>query len=226
MDALQITYTLSAPGRRPAGLAWDGHYLWNADFGDGRLYRLDPESGAVAAGLLCPGILSGLAWDGESLWLGVLDKRWLLTINPRRLEVDRTLPVEEAGRVGGVAWDGNNLWVVDQQAGALLAVERESGRVVRRLVVPVAGGGLVYRDGALWLGAPQTMRFDQESGQFEWEGEQEDYALLKIDPADGVELARFPLDFFAAGLTWAGDSLWLSSARAGALYRGSLVRSW
>ena len=220
---LQMTRTFQSPGPRPAGLAWDGHYLWNADFGDGRLYRLSPQSGAPAASLLCPGVLSGLAWDGDRLWLGVLDKGWLLTIHPQRLDFDRTVPVADGGRVGGVAWDGAHLWVVSQETGALLAVEQASGRVVRRLPAPVAAGGLAYRDGALWLGAPETMRFDEEQGQFAWVGEQERYVLLKIDPADGQELARYPLDFFAAGLAWAEDGLWLSSARTAQIYRAELA---
>ncbi|MDW8141786.1 MAG: PKD domain-containing protein, partial [Candidatus Bipolaricaulota bacterium] len=61
---------IAAPGPSPVGLAWDGKTLWVADALDLKLYRIDPQTGAVLASLPSPTeIPDGLAWDGKTLWL-------------------------------------------------------------------------------------------------------------------------------------------------------------
>ncbi|MDT8307125.1 MAG: hypothetical protein RRC07_14435 [Anaerolineae bacterium] len=222
MTRLEIVDELPAPGLGPAGLAWDGEHLWNADFRSGRLYCLEPDSGTVVDSLLCPGVLSGLAWDGEHLWQAVLDESWLRCISPARHDFERTLVVEGATRLGGVAWDEEQLWAVDQ-AGALLAVAREQRAPVRQLAAPPAGGGLAWRDGQLWLGAPLYMRYEPRSGSFTWNTTEQRFALLVVDAATGGEQARYPLSFLPLGLAWAGDNLWLAHSVQGRLYRACLV---
>lgn len=60
----------TAPGHRPAALAWDGRYLWLTDRDAGRVDRFDPRveefTRAVAAPAFSPW---GLAWDGRHHWL-------------------------------------------------------------------------------------------------------------------------------------------------------------
>lgn len=222
MTLLEIVDELPAPGPGPTGLAWDGEHLWNADFRSGRLYCLEPATGAVVDSLLCPGVLSGLAWDGERLWQGLVDETWLRCINPLSHDLDRTLVVEGATRLGGVAWDGGQLWVVDQ-AGALLAVATEQQPPVQQYAAPPGGGGLAWRDGQLWLGAPLYMRYEPRSGSFTWNTTEQRFAVLVIDAASGEERGRYPLSFLPLGLAWDGDDLWLSHSVQGRLYRARLV---
>jgi outer membrane protein assembly factor BamB len=222
VSQIAVIAELPAPGKGPAGLAWDGRYLWNADFRSGRLYCLEPDTGAVVDSLLCPGVLSGVAWDGQHLWQTVMDENWLRAVNPRTHDFDRTLVVEGAVRLGDATWDGSQLWVVDQ-AGALLAVAAGQQAPLRQIAAPAAGGGLAWRDDVLWLAAPISMRYEPGSDSFIWNSAEERFALLALDAASGVELARYPLSFLPLGLAWVGDDLWLSDSTAARLYRARVA---
>lgn len=218
MSTLSLTTVRDAPGAAPAGLTWNGRFLWNADYRTGRLYRLHPRTLAVEDSFICPGNLSGLTWDGESLWQVLHTRGWLRCINPETHDFDRTLTIDEHGWLAGAAWDGRFLWTVSQQKGVLFALDPETGDIVRTIAVPTGSGGLAYRDGSLWLGIAYPMRFDATRFTFEWTGP-EQYAVLQLEEESGKETARHPLDFLPMGLTWQGDTLWLSDSRAGQLRR-------
>lgn len=222
MTELEIIGEFAAPGPAPAGLAWDGEDLWNADFRAGRIYRLEPQTGRLVDSLLCPGVVSGLTWDGTSLWVSIMDEGWLRCINPATHDIDRNVEVEEAGRLAGLTWDGEALWAVSQRHGRLLAVDRETGDVMQTLEVPVAGGGLAYREGRLWLGAPLGMRFNPETFDFEWAG-QRAFQLLAIEAASGRTAQRLDVDFLPMGLAWVGSELWLARTRPAGLVRARVV---
>ena len=222
MARLEVIAEQAAPGPAPAGLAWDGEHLWNADFEAGRIYGLEPATGRVVDSFLCPGVMSGLTWDGASLWVGLMDEGWLRCINPATHDFDRTVEVEEAGRLAGAAWDGEVVWAVSQRRGRLLAVDAEAGEVVRTAAVPVAGGGLAYKDGRLWLGAPDAMRFNPETYDFEWKGS-EAYELLAIEVSSGRTVERLALDFLPMGLAWVEGELWMARTRPAGLVRARVV---
>lgn len=228
MASIEVTDERAAPGPGPAGLAWDGRYLWNADFDAGRIYCLEPATGQVVDSLLCPGVVSGLTSDGAWLWVGVMDEGLLHAINPATHDFDRTLEVEDAGRLAGMAWDGSVLWAVSQRPGRLLAVDVGTGEVRRTLSVPVAGGGLAYREGRLWLGAPDAMRFNPETFDFEWVSDEgqapsEAYALLQIEADSGRTVARLAVGFLPMGLAWLDGKLWMARARPAGLVRARVV---
>lgn len=218
MSDIAISQRFAAPGGGPAGLAWDGDAVWNADFREGRLYRLAPTTGEVTESVLCPGVPSGLAWDGQHLWQAVLDEGWLRAFDPASHDFDRTIVVEEAGRLAGAAWDGDYLWVVSQERGRLLAIDPESETVARAIEVPVAAGGLAYREGALWVAAPERMRFNARSQDFQWESGERAFFLIRLEASSGREIERHSLDFLPLGLAWVDDALWLSNAARGELY--------
>jgi hypothetical protein len=222
MSSVSIVATYDAPGNGPAGLAWDGRGLWNADFTAGRIYAVDPGSGEVLRSLVCPGNLSGLAWDGRSLWQSLHEEGLLRRINPETKDFDQTIALPGHGWLSGVAWDGRNLWVVSQQKGKMLAVERESGRVIRTFSVPVAGGGLDYQDGHLWLSVAYPMAFDETYQQFEWQGEERSFALLQIDARDGREVTRHEAQHLYMGVAWVRGEIWLAHTGARKLYRGRI----
>ncbi len=220
---VEIEESYVAPGRGPAGLAWNGRFLFHADYREGKIFQLDAQNGQVVGSFICPGVLSGLAWDGRSLWQAILDEGWLRRINPETHDFDQTVVVPEAGWLSGVAWDGQRLWAVSQQQGKLFAIDAESGQVLRTLPCPVAGGGLAFHDGMLWLGAPDRMRFDAQAQQFEWVGEADKFVLVQIDTTDGREIGRFPLTFLPMGVAWINGALWLSQSQAHKLHRARLI---
>ncbi|GAB4282564.1 MAG: hypothetical protein Kow0080_36540 [Candidatus Promineifilaceae bacterium] len=222
MSELVIIDTISAPGGNPVGLAWDGRFLWNTDYTTAKIYRIDPKSGKHDIELVCPGNLSGLTWNGRALWQSLHDGGTLRRINPETNDFDQTIMVHEHGWLSGVTWDGTQLWAVSQQHGKIFALNQDSGEVIRTIPCPVAGGDLAFHNGTLWLGHAYPMSFDPVLEQFNWESEEESFALLQIDPADGREIARFPLQFVPMGLTWAGDDLWLAHMAGRKLYRARI----
>ena len=223
MGDVQILESYTAPGRGPVGLCTDGRFLWNADFSTGKIYRLDPATLESDIELVCPGNLSGLAWDGRSLWQSLHDGGTLRRINPDTNDFDQAIMVWEHGWLAGVAWDGTHLWTASQQHGKLFKLDPESGDVLATVPVPVAGGGLDFHDGSLWLGVAYPMRFDTRQQQFEWEGSEQRYAILRLDPATGTEQTRYHLDFLPMGLAWLGDQLWLSHVATRKLHRTQLI---
>lgn len=214
---------LTAPGQGPAGLAWDGHTLWNADFRDGLLYGIDPASGETRRTLRCHGNLSDLTWDGEALWQALYDEEALRKINPVTNDFDGQLALPNQGLLSGVAWDGESLWVVAQQQGQILAVDRDDGTVRRRLTVPVACGGMDYHAGHLWLSCATPMRYDTEGGGFVWLEGEPVYAVLQLDPADGREVARYLCDRLYTGICRQDGTLWLAQTGERRLYRASFA---
>ena len=82
MPKLTILQTYPAPARGPAGLAWDGRYLWNTDYSTAKIFCLQPDTAEPLRSFNCPGSLSGLAWDGRSLWQVMHMDGWLRRINP------------------------------------------------------------------------------------------------------------------------------------------------
>lgn len=223
MPELTIVASYDAPGRGPVGLAWDGRFLWNADYTAGAIFRLDPATGKQLGSLVCPGNLSGLAWDGRALWQSLHEAGWLRRINPETNDFDQTIVVHDYGWLSGLAWDGRHLWAVSQQKGRLVALDIESGDVVHTIPAPVAGGGVAYHDGSLWLGLAYPMTFDEQTEQFEWVGDEQHYAVLQLDPANGREIGRYPLDFLPMGLAWVNGELWLSHAGQRKLHRAQLA---
>jgi hypothetical protein len=59
----------SATNARPFGITWDGAALWVSDHQENKIYRVDPNTGALLNVFDSPGFTPrGLAWDGDSLW--------------------------------------------------------------------------------------------------------------------------------------------------------------
>ena len=222
MSNVTILQSYNAPARGPAGLAWDGRALWNTDYSTAKIFCLEPGAAEVVRSFNCPGSLSGLAWDGRALWQVLHMDGWLRRINPETGDIDQTIEVADHGWLSGAAWDGQYLWVASQQKGKIFAIDTQDGRVIHTIPAPVAAGGLTFHDGYLWLGFPYSMVFDETYGYFEWEGEEQQFAIAQIEPGDGREVERYAADFLPMGLAWANGDLWLSHASAAKLYRGRL----
>lgn len=222
---LVIDVSISAPGGCPAGLAWDGTTLWNADYCDGKIYGLDPDTGAVVNALYCPGNLSGVTWDGQALWQSLFDQEMIRCVNPATNDFDETIILTNQGWLSGMAWDGRQLWAVAQQRGRLLAVDKITHKMGAILPAAMAMGDIDYRDGSLWASIAEPMRFDPILERFEWSSDQLNYALVQIDPLDGREIGRFATEMLYSGLCWVGENLWLAHSSSRKLFRGHLVQS-
>ena len=96
----------------------------------------------------------------------------------------------------------------------------DRGEVAREIRIPVAAGGLAYRDNALWVAYPAHMTYS--GTEFHWLGTERRFYVAQVDIANGQERTRYELDFLPLGLCWVADSLWMSSAAQGKLYRAQI----
>lgn len=72
-------------------LAWDGRYLWSADWFLGIGFAIDPASGDTLHTYRTPGPGPvGMAWDGTHLWITDTERDSIWA-----LDLDDTTPVEE-----------------------------------------------------------------------------------------------------------------------------------
>jgi DNA-binding beta-propeller fold protein YncE len=78
-----IIKSLPAPGAEPRGLAWDGSYLWCAEYFSGKIYKLDPSNGAKvdSVSFQIMGDYGGITW-GNNGQLWVANGSYIYQINP------------------------------------------------------------------------------------------------------------------------------------------------
>lgn len=148
-------------------------------------------------------------------------------MNRTKIEKEFSYPVET---VGGVAFDGSAVWFSDPQNQAIVRVDRESGKVRRRLRGPKIGSGTTWDGERLWqIGDGRIQCIDPKTGKvvrsfpvptdgfasgLAWDGEAiwcgayEERRLYKLDPRTGKVLRTVQSDRFVTGITWVGDELW------------------
>ncbi len=141
-----------------AGTAFDGESLWQ--IGDRTIYKVDPSSGQILHRIPTPdGEASGMAWAEGALWVGAHRGKRIRKVDPETGEVLRTIDCDHF--VTGVSWVEGELWHGSHdverwdQAGALIRLQPEDGKTLRKLVLPPGRGcsGLeADGEGRLWCG--------------------------------------------------------------------------
>ncbi|MFD4837036.1 glutaminyl-peptide cyclotransferase [Achromobacter sp. NPDC058515] len=123
-----------------AGTAFDGKHLYQ--IADGRIQKVDPESGKVLATIPSPGggNDSGLAWADGSLWVGEYRQRKIHQIDPGTGRVLRTIASDRF--VTGVTWVDGQLWHGTWEEGEseLRRVEPATGEVLEAVEMPAGTG--------------------------------------------------------------------------------------
>ena len=140
MDAkLTLIGESPAPGTSPAGLFWDGKYLWSCDAASGHIYEhatSDPKLSVVAS-FPSPGkALVGLYKDDQYLWSADADGR---RIYQHRLDAALSVlaqyevPELNVGSepLSAVAYKDGNWWAVRDGKAVLLQIPQKSLRKVQ-----------------------------------------------------------------------------------------------
>lgn len=190
------------------GLAWDGENFWVLDSAHLTLYKLSGASGQVLAtfALSDAEYPTAVAWDGEGRRLFALDgnRNAVYQINPEngavvgRLELSAGVPL-------GMTWGDGVLWVSDFDAAKIYKISPDTGKVLRTVVVGVAGAALMslsWGAGALWV-------YDGNGNM-----------IYQIDPASGQKLGELvPPGPATVGLAWEGQRLWVADGSELKLYK-------
>ncbi|QVQ27807.1 glutamine cyclotransferase [Achromobacter deleyi] len=123
-----------------AGTAFDGKHLYQIS--DGRIQKLDPDSGKVLATIAAPGgdRASGMAWAEGSLWVGEYRERKIHQIDPDTGRVLRTIASNRF--VTGVTWVDGELWhgTWEGDESELRRVEPGTGEVLEAVEMPAGIG--------------------------------------------------------------------------------------
>lgn len=67
-----ILNSFPSPGPEPRGLAWDGSFLWCAEYSSGKIYKLNPSSGVKVDSVSFPlqSSFGGITWGSDDqIWV-------------------------------------------------------------------------------------------------------------------------------------------------------------
>ncbi|MFX1520513.1 MAG: Ig-like domain-containing protein [Promethearchaeota archaeon] len=218
VQGVDIVESIDLPGEDPAGLAWDGHYFWNADNEDNKFYKLNRSTGEVVDSIDFPPEWSpekgpgALTWDGSSLWALSGD---IYRIDSSTGEVIDSFPLPAKTRPQGLTWDGDALWYSDDANNKIYRINPSTGAVVSTIDSPEYNQETLAWDGHyLWI-ATVTYVPGDPSGKV---------VFYKISPSTGAVKESFPYPFGAPGdMAWDGHYLWVMDTHEDKIHKIDLV---
>ncbi|MFC2095422.1 PKD domain-containing protein [Candidatus Bipolaricaulota bacterium] len=193
-----VIETFTAPDRDPAGLAYDGSFLWLSDWKTGLIYRIRALDGFVMDTFEAPGQpLASLNVD----------------VSPAGIV---PAPPVNPPSPGGLAWGDGALWVACLSDGKIYKVNPHMPTSDPNHILAELENGafdpfaLTFGDGFLWvsdLGTGMIHKVDPNSGVVVSSMNTPGIAPLGVDALDpkGIQLVA-PM-----GLAWADGLLWVAS---------------
>jgi len=153
---------------------------------------------------------------------------------PKQAEILREYgPYPGMPKIAGVTYDGAHVWFA--RGEGLVALDPESGALVRELAVP-ADAGTAFDGEYLWQIADERIqKVDPRSGQVVatipapahgrdsgltwaegtlWVGEYRARKIHQIDSKTGAILRTIESDRFVTGVTWVNGELWHATMEA------------
>lgn len=159
-DGLGLTWSVT----------WDGASLWTATV-NGKIYRLDPVTGAVLQQFDAPGSQPwGMTWDGTYLWVVDFAEKRISKIDPvSGTELNSYSTPDPTGGCKGVTWDGTYLNVMGWTSPKIYRMTT-SGTLVETINVNVGGntGGIAWDGSHFWIPAGKIMKVDTQGNVVGW----------------------------------------------------------
>lgn len=207
----QVVHSIPSPADRPTGLAWDGQYLWVADIGTNRIYKLDPLNGNVVLSFPGPtnATINGLTWDGQYLWCSDNGDNNIIY----KLETDSGKAVHSfkapTGSPRGLAFDGKYLWYQDSATDFLYKIDTLSGTILQSFEAPSGNNrGLAWDGKRLWSSDKEYDELYLIDTTYQ--------SIIRILPSPGT---------YPYGLACAGEYLWSADYETDTIYKISLTGS-
>jgi glutamine cyclotransferase len=124
----RVVASIPAPGHgRDSGLAWAEGSLWVGQYRDRKIYRIDPETGAILRTIESNRFVTGVTWVDGELWHGTWEgeESDIRRINPESGAVLERLEMPRGVGVSGLESDGANLFYAGGgPTGKIRAVRR------------------------------------------------------------------------------------------------------
>jgi hypothetical protein len=200
LNTKKITQTLPiGPADSEGGITASPDSVWMVTDQTGTLVRIDPKTNTVRAKVQLPrGAFNPLYADG-AVWVTSSKTNDLIAVSPQTNAIVATIPVGPQPRF--LTAGAGSVWTLNQGDGSVSRVDTKSRKVVATIEagIPGKGGEICYGFGAVWptlFKIPLT-RIDAASNKVtdQWVGE----------GGDSVRCGN--------------DALWLTSGRAGLLWR-------
>ncbi|MBN2377198.1 MAG: hypothetical protein JXD22_12400 [Sedimentisphaerales bacterium] len=199
----KVVRTLDAPGRFCTGMAFDGEFLWVADYKADKLFKVNIETGEVIGSIPSPGFWPmGLAWDGEYFWNVDKKMKKIFKVDPKDGTILKVIDAP-SDNPEGLTWDGETLWVSDSKSGKIMKIDLSDGTAVEILAAPAqSSGGLAF------------------DGKYLWCSDRMENELYMIDPTSGDVLMILDAPGpYSRGLAWDGKYLWNVDHQKDQLYQ-------
>lgn len=132
----------------PADLEIGAGALWVADFGGGRLLKVDSMAGRVVAGSEYVGAF-GVAVAPDGVWFTNVDGNYVTHVD---FEANTIRSVDVGTAPGGVTFGTNSIWVVNSDDATVSRIDPETHDVVATIPVGTVGLGFpAFGGGLLWV---------------------------------------------------------------------------
>ena len=245
---------LTSPDNSPAGLTFDGEYLWHSDWQAKTIYKISPEDGHVVTSFPAPGegpLLSlsndefaeqgvviapegtpqGLAWEDSYLWVVCVSDGKIYKLNP-------AIPSGSSGHVittletpgyspFGLAFDGTYLWCSDYFGQKVYKINPATGMAISSFDAPGTSGGSPPLSVKIIITDPThgtPTGLAWQNGAL-WVASDSDDTVYKVDPSTGMVLDSINSpDTLPAGLAFDGAYLWNADANTGIEGKGRLYK--
>lgn len=197
------------PVKEPNGLAYDGRFIWVADYqtgNPGEIISIDISTGKQHSSFAVFTHMEGLTWDGKNIWVGA-PRNKITKLDAESLEIVESIDSPTGEDADGLAWDGQYLWVSShfhgKKGAEIIKVDVDSWKKLQVISLPFKEvGDIAYMDGYIW-----AVRFaltdDPEDKPF----------VVKIDTESGKIVKLYynqRLTKIIWGLTHAEGRLWLT----------------
>jgi outer membrane protein assembly factor BamB len=209
-----VLASFPAPGSGIRDLAWDGNSLWAVGDVTGKIYQLDPSTGAILFEVQVPATEPrGLAYNGKDFWLsdGATGELLLYQRETQSVAARVDAPLVETRSpvaIGGLAWDGQYLWsgCIAGWSSRISQVDPQTGQVLRFHFTK---------------GVPDAVA---ANGRFLWNathnGGIRRGIIYQYDYRDGTYLMHFDTPGNRPiGLVFDGESLWCADQETQKIYR-------
>jgi peptide/nickel transport system substrate-binding protein len=221
-------------GTRPGAVAADEDAVWVARPEEGRVSRLDPETGAVTTTVRVGPDPSAVAVGEGFVWVTNAGGPTVSQISPDTNEVVAT--IDACSGPIGVATGFGAVWVVCAFDAAVLRVELGSGRT-EEVPLPGTPAGIAIGEGSVWVSiatSASVVRLDPDAlevvSEIEvgngpeavvvafgsvWVANRLDGTVDRLDPETGTRRVTIDVGRDPSALATTGDTVWAAMGSEG-----------
>jgi transglutaminase-like putative cysteine protease len=199
----EASASFSSPCRYASGLAWDGKWLYLADWREGDVYRIDPVAGKVVESKKAPTLKPrGLAFGNGRLFVSDDRTGAVHAWDFEKGVVDWTFQAPDK-RAAGLAFGDGALFILEQSSKRIYKVIPEDGTILADIPVPDK--------------TCESMTFD---GRYLWIADRTRDEIYMVYPQTGAVIGVLAAPGpYAAGLAWAGGFLWNADFQDRKIYK-------